>query len=63
MQAEQRPRGWVSSVEDQRELLRVERMFLDIERARRDLENSSALVEMQAGWCDPLLPFEDPTNL
>ena len=59
------PGMWGSSEHQQRDLLRVERMFLDIQRARQELEARDALSKVQASWREPLppVPSDDPTSL
>jgi hypothetical protein len=66
LQAE-KPRRCGLTQQKERDLLRVERMFLGIQQARRDLEARGALAEIQSSWSDPAPPLpsneEDPAHL
>lgn len=42
-------------------LVEIEKMLMEVQQARRDLETHSALAEVQEGWRDTMPPITSDT--
>lgn len=43
-------------------LVEIEKMLMEVQQARRDLETHSALAEVQEGWRDTMPPITSDTS-